>query len=110
MRFVNDLLDNNGKFLSFNDFQTKYKIITNFIQYYGLCKSIKEGFGRYKEFQKVKQPIRPDIVSLNIYSTLLGEFRTEQKSLIKWRRSFNLDENLWREYSLVPFKCSSIID
>ena len=69
-------------------FKQKYKIITNFIQYYGLCKSIKEGFGRYKEFQKVKQPIRPDIVSLickfdtgcsHIYSTLLGEFRTEQK-------------------------------
>ena len=119
VRFVNDLLDNNGKFLSFNDFQKKYNIMTNFVHYYGLCKSIKEGFGKYNEFQKIEQPIRPDIVSLickydkgcsHIYSTLLAEFRTEQKSLIKWRRSYNLDKNIWREYSLVPFNCSSVID
>ena len=106
-------------FLSLNDFQKKYSIITNFIQYHGLCRSIKEGFCKCKEFQKVEQPIRPDIVSLickydkgcsHIYFTLLAEVKTEQKSLNKWRRSFNLDEKTWREYSLVPFKCSSIID
>ena len=46
VRFVNDLLDNNGSFLSFDEFQTKYNITTNFIQYYGLCRSIKDGFGK----------------------------------------------------------------
>ena len=117
--FVNDLLDNDGRFLSLNDFQMKYSIKTNFIQYYGICESIKEGFGRHRTLKKSEQPIRPDIVSLickfdkgcsHIYSTLLGEIRTAQKSLTKWRRSFDLDENSWREYCLVPFKCSSIID
>ena len=119
VRFINDLLDGNGKFLSYNDFQIKYHIRSNFIQYYGLRESIKVSLVKNEPLYLVDQPLRPDIVSLicrfkkgcsHIYTALLTECKYEQKSLINWRKTFDIEDEKWRKYCLVAFKCSSEID
>ena len=119
VRFVYDLLDGNGNFLSYNDFQIKYHIRTNFIQYYGLRESIKVSLVKSEPLYSIDQPLRPDIVSLicrfkkgcsHIYTALLTECNCEQKSLIKWRQDFEIEDTKWRKYCLVAFKCSSEID
>ena len=38
--FINDLLNENGKFLTFKEFSDKYKCQTNFLQYYQVKSAI----------------------------------------------------------------------
>ena len=48
-----DILDKEGKFLTFTAFKEKYKINTNFLCYIGLCNAVpkhwRKVFGRHNE-------------------------------------------------------------
>ena len=61
---VNDLLENDGTFLTLNSFKLKYGIQVNFLQYYGICEAIKSGYNKQKTFCKMEEPLRLDMISL----------------------------------------------
>ena len=61
---INDLLDDNGNFLSFDLFRMKYDLKANFLQYIGIRGAIRAGYDIKENLVKVKQPLRPDTISL----------------------------------------------
>ena len=42
VNFVNDLIDNNGNFLSLDEFRRKFNIQTNFLEYGAVLNSVKK--------------------------------------------------------------------
>ena len=89
---INDLLENDGNFLSFNSFKVKFDVTVNFLQYFGICKAIKSGYIIIQNtINKIEQPLRP--ISLickyskgcsHIYSSFQANEKKESKSLRKW--------------------------
>ena len=59
VKTLSDILDEEGKFLSFPEFRKKYKIKTNFLRYLGLCNAIpkywKEALNRAFENEPVNR-------------------------------------------------------
>ena len=39
--FINDLLNDDGGFLTFDAFKLKWEVNVNFLQYFGMCEAIK---------------------------------------------------------------------
>ena len=66
IRFVNDLLKENGSFLSYFEIQRKFDIQINFLQYYSLCNSVRTGFKKstHDLIPKAFDPIIPEALLL----------------------------------------------
>ena len=114
---INDLLENDGNFLSFNSFKVKFDVTVNFLQYFGICKAIKSGYNIQTTINKMEQPLRPDTIALickyskgcsHIYSLFQANEKKESKSLRKWKIHFNIDDRIWQTYCNINF--SSTID
>ena len=114
VRFVNDVLKTDGSFLSYCEFQHKFNMPSNFLQYYGFCNAIRSGFNK-NVIPKVMEPtcIIPEVLQLilkmkkgcsHIYRVFLNNNIKECKSLIKWKREFDLEESKWYFYYLSPFQ------
>ena len=114
VRFVNDILKADGSFLSYYEFQQKFNVQTNFLQYYGLCNAIRSGFDK-NTIPKVMEPtcIIPEVLQLilkmkkgcsHIYQTFLNNNIKECKSLTKWKHDFDLEEKKWNFYYVSPFQ------
>ena len=82
IRFVNDILKIDGSFCSYFEFQRRFDIQTNFLQYYGLCNAIRSGYKMTTHVapSKALEPIIPEAVHLvvktnvgcsHIYQSLL---------------------------------------
>ena len=56
IRFVNDILDTDGNFISLNDLHERYGIQINFLFYRGLRDVIREGFSKCTVLNKVQEP------------------------------------------------------
>ena len=85
---INDLLENDGNFLSFNSFKVKFDVTVNFLQYFGICKAIKSGYNIQTTINKMEQPLRPDTIALickyskgcsHIYSLFQANEKKESK-------------------------------
>ena len=114
--FINDLLNDDGGFLTFDTFKLKWEVNVNFLQYFGMCEAIKCGYNRPMDLFKIDQPLRPDTISLvckfnkgcsHIYTHLLNyKKRKKCKSLYKWKAHFDIDDRLWQTYCLHAFNCT----
>ena len=113
VHFVNDVLKTDGKFLSYFDFQRKYNVQVNFLQYYGLCNAIRSGYNK-NVISKIMEPtcIIPETLFLilkvkkgcaHIYQSFLKHKIKECKSLTKWKQEFDLDNIIWSFYYQIPF-------
>ena len=113
VRFVHDILGTGGTFLSYFDFQRKYNVQVNFLQYHGLCNAIRYGFNN-KAIPKLMEPtcIIPEALLLilkvkkgcaHIYNSLLKHKFKECKSLTKWKQQFDFDNTIWSFYYQIPF-------
>ena len=114
VRFVNDILESNGNFLSLEDLQEKYNIQINFLFYRGLCDAIREGY-KCTSFNRVQQPLFPDTMALvmkrikgcaHIYAILLRKRKVESKSFLKWKCIFDLNDKNWETYCSIAFNCT----
>lgn len=116
---VNDLLEDDGTFLTLNSFIQKYDLYINFIQYYGIREAIKKGYDIRGAIKKMEQPLRLDTISLiskyrkgcsHIYSSFLSKHKTECKSYKKWNMYLNIDEKSWQIYCSIVFNSSIDVD
>ena len=114
VRFVNDILESNGNFLSLEDLREKYNIQINFLFYRGLCDAIREGY-KCTTFNRVQQPLFPDTIALvmkyikgcaHIYAILLRKRKVESKSFLKWKCIFDLNDKKWETYCSIAFNCT----
>ena len=118
---INDLLENDGTFLSFNSFMIKYNVKANFLQYFGICEAIKYGYNMKNNIDKMEQPLRPDAIALickfskgcshiySLFQTCLVN-KKECKSLQKWKLHFDIDEKSWQSYCSITFNSTIDVD
>ena len=115
IRFVNDILKIDGSFCSYFEFQRRFDIQTNFLQYYGLCNAIRSGFKMTTHVapSKALAPIIPEAVHLvvktnvgcsHIYQSLLKNKVKECKALTKWKSFLDFQDVLWGSYCQIPFQ------
>ena len=119
IRWINDIIKEDGTFLNCTEVVEKYKCKTNFLQYAGIVQAIRTYCKRsnIKLDKKIMSPFIPyfleDIVSktkgCRVFYDILQEsqsIRTLQQYRIKWERdldnSFNEEE--WKHINVLPFK------
>jgi len=120
IKYVNDLLDCDGKYLQYNQFIKIHGIITNFVTFNGLLAALK----RYQNKlnieslnKKIAYPIKPVQISWIIknqkgsnpfYNILNYSNMQKYKSMIKWENSLSLSLELdeWKIINNIPFVCT----
>ena len=113
---VEDLLDNNGNFLSFNRFSEQYKLKTPFTLYFGLISSIRSQWKSEIVKQKISSQSSNDkhknsaitISTKTAYSALLKNVFLPPTAETKVLRYGFTQENTHRVYEL-PFKIKNDI-
>ena len=113
---VEDLLDNNGNFLSFNQFSEQYQLKTPFTLYFGLISSIPTQWKSEIVKQKIYSQASNDknknsantISTKTVYSALLKNVFSAPTAESKILRYGFTQENIHRVYEL-PFKIKNDI-
>ena len=101
--FINVLLTNYGKFLSFVEFRNLYLLDVNFIEYYGVIDAIPLHWKRLiRNNNKIQNIIHPHVNLLKtclkptkpFYQVLLEKVSTQNiKAALKWQADLNLEVN-----------------
>ena len=100
VRYVMDLIDNQGKFYNLNSFNEKTSVNTNFIQYQGVIECIKKELRDANGDLRsdVQGPIIPKFISTllkqnkgsqNIYN-ILNKNKETPSGKIKWNQLYNI--------------------
>ena len=110
-----DLIDNNGQFLSFEEFTNRFGINSNFLSYQGIIQSLKKlkDSCADKRTTNLQRPIIPVLINIllkdekgcqSIYKILTTN-NTEPTAERKWRAKLNLHNNFkWSTAYLLPHK------
>jgi hypothetical protein len=119
VNFVNDLMGDDGNFLSLDEFRTKYGIRTNFIEYSAVLKCVKNSGNCILKNNNVciQRPFKPfnlDILLLDkkgsrrLYDVLTSSKKVLRKFVDKWESKLNIGYNFkqWSTVFLIPFKCT----
>ena len=98
--FINDIIDKNGYFLTYEQFKNKYDNIANFLEYTSLISSIKEYIKRLKIDPDVQllEPIMPLALSILLQSkkgcrpvyARLVHTNSTISSINKWSEELNI--------------------
>ena len=101
IRFVNDLLDENGHFLSFEEFKIFLKVKSNFIQYNGMISCLKKNRPLLSNCSgRVEEPFIPFAFKTlfsqnkgcrNIYDVSIKPINVNFKSRLKWCVKLDID-------------------
>ena len=114
---INDLVHDNGEFLSQDEFEHTFNIKTNFVQYLGLKRAIMS-YARTHSIltfsQKLHMPLLPANIHLLIKSqkgrkdfyTILNQNLDKPTSQDKWNNVYNIEEETWKAIYSFPFKLS----
>ena len=108
IRYVNDLLDQKGGFLSIEDLQTKYNVNKNFVQYNGIKQAIQKSFSHLLKNSNTthKNPLQGFNVRCILkeakgckyfYSLFIDNKQVFFKCVNKWNLilNSNIDNNEW---------------
>ena len=114
--FICDLLDENGTFLSLNNFKIKFNIRTNFIEYGAVVRAVKFYFGEIlsMENSNVERPFNFEVMlcdkkgSRRFYNIFISSKEVVRKYLDKWENKMQINFNLckWSLVFKVPFTCT----
>lgn len=121
VHYVMDLLDVQGNFYDFEVFVERTAIRTNFLQYQGVIKSIKNIIKTNNVDMKsnTQGPIIPILIhsigqqkkgSQNIYD-ILNKNKETPTGKDRWNKIYNIDEKTWETIFLTPFqitKCTKL--
>ena len=111
---VNDLLDINGNFLSYDEASRKYSIQTNFLNYQSIVQSVK-AFLNTTQFQQNKKqlnPLQPLAIRMLFMQKkgcrMIYDFIKNPENIIKskrkWITELNLANNFdWEKLYSLPF-------
>ena len=115
INFVKDLIDENGNFLTYNEFVRSYNVRSNFLEYYGVINSIKSYINTL-EVVDDEVPIKSVLIPMNlqpllinkkgcraIYSILI-QCDIVPKSQSKWNDIYCNESLNWKDIYFLPFK------
>ena len=111
---INDIINTDGEFMSYNEFKEIYNVKTHFLEYAGLLSATKvfcNSFNFPEEKIKNQTPIHPHIIKIlsekdkgckHIYDRLMVS--SESINFDKWKQELNIDTSPVN-YHTIPFKC-----
>lgn len=111
--YINDVLDENGKFLSFEYIKQKFGVSGNVMKYNSIISAVRKAGKQFIHGDyKIQQPFVPSIIRTflknargthDMYSILIKNdvIPTGQK---KWSNIIDIEEPHWREIFSLPFK------
>ena len=116
--YINDLLENNHSFYTYNSFITKFNINTNFLEFASLINAVKSFLNRYhlEVGSKILGPVIPfgcDIFMNNkspnksIYQNLIKNNVTSSAQAKFIANGFRIEDFEWKYFYTLPFKCTS---
>ena len=116
VRYVSDLFDEHGSFLTLKNFERKFNLNTNFLTYASLQKVLKIAMASEKFDKEMTNP-RPFIpFQIKLFCStkkgtklmydILKKETIEPFSKIKWGRHFNITDLQWKKYYNIPFQCT----
>ena len=112
---INDLLDADGELLTYVEFQRKYQLLTNFLVYEGIVKSIKDYIFSFRFAQFLYRQDNP-ILTYSLLHILrykkgcrdiydkLNNTEILPISVRKWQLEFNITQSQWKNIFALPFK------
>lgn len=121
IKFVNDLQDDNGKFLSVSELTAKFKIKTNFLEYGSIISAIKSSMGQIDNcnvsYQMPFIPINLSILYRNkkgckyFYDILNNKNKNinKQNYHLKWENDLKRDisNDAWKIFNIIPFRTTT---
>ena len=100
--FINDLLKNDGRFMSFAEFRNQYQLEVNFVDYYSVIEAVPLHWKRLcRNSNKIVNIIHPYVTLLKnslkttkpFYQLLLKKVATKNtKAYSKWHVDLNLED------------------
>ena len=115
VRYINDFINENGKFYSEHEFTTLYSINSNFIQYNGILRAIKTFLKNHditEFYNKSSNPLIPFSI-LNIVEhkngckgiyNILNKNIHQPTSKSKWEQEYQVEDECWKEIYVAPFE------
>jgi hypothetical protein len=118
--FINDLVEKDGDLLSLETFKSKYDIQTNFLNYYGICKSIKSYY-KQRGLQRLNTSLNAPILPYNLaqlkgnkkgskdfYRTLTATTFTKVKYQYLMEDLLNIEynEQQWGNINKMAYRCT----
>ena len=117
--FVNDLIKENGTFLSLDEFRKIYNIRTNFLEYGAIINALKKSCNHClknnnKQAQRPFKPYNFKFITLDIkgsrrlYDSLISSKEVKRKFIDKWESKLDISYTFkkWSVIFLIPFKCT----
>ena len=112
--YINDLLNKNAEFYTFQEFLKTFNIKTNFLQYTGIIGAIKTLAKKLQMniHKKLPSPVQPQVVKIltknskgcGDFYNILNKNLEEPTFKSKWKEEYNIDDTLWCEIYQSSFK------
>lgn len=116
--FINDLISEDGSFLSYDYIRNSLKVKTNFLEYTGLKKAISKN-QEFTQNQLIKyaSPFIPSTISIffknkkgckDMYKTLVKSKLTNVTAISKWSNyGINFSKTDWKNIFILPFRTTT---
>ena len=120
IKFIRDIVDNNGTFLSVEDLRTKYGINTHFLEYYSIRSAIPGHWKQQIRNDPIKIPEEFPVIYINnmshcilhlscnqIYWCLIdSKFKDLATGQIRWSETFEISAPDWVNIYKLPYSCT----
>ena len=113
IRFVNDLVKENGKFYKLEEMKHKTGITLNYLQYQGIINSIKTYMSKIniKLERKIENPIRPSHIKIFMQQksgaqamyNILNRNDEQPTGKKTWNEKFHFTDEEWKKIYSSPF-------
>ena len=115
MFFINDMLSNNGEFLTELEFKNMYNINTNFIEFNGIIQAITKFAKNTKNTvinKRLHNPLLPTYLKIYHKSNkgckdfyyLFNHNKAKPTAISRWEQVYNISEETWKDIFVSPFK------
>ena len=119
-RGVNDFVNDDGSFLTLDQFSNKFGFCVNFLQYNGVISSLRQMLKLYPYGDKSSNSQTPFVPSSlqNIFRspkgskdmyryTILKKNSSVPTAQRKWNTVFDINSNEWKQIYILPFKVTA---
>ena len=118
VKFVNDFVNDDGSFLTLDQFSNKFGLCVNFLQYNGVISSLRQMLKLYPYGDKssnLQTPFVPSSLQ-NIFRsskgskdmyTILNKNSSVPTAQRKWNTVFDINSNEWKQIYILPFKATA---
>ena len=114
LTYVQDLFNENGNILGYEDFKTKFGVNINFVHFYALTHSLRQEWKEHST-QNDGPSVKDDIKKIRqtkklcryIYLHMVNQIKCDQTCQQKWQKvGMNVTDEEWKLLYKSPFVCT----